>query len=96
VCVTVNCKVKVMISLCLLIKNYAMKAYGGVDVQIHVFFTSALVGGEWSASQPCGFTPGTYWIGGWVDPIAGIYTSTPHMTSWCSAYLVKHRDNTEL
>jgi hypothetical protein len=29
-----------------------MKSYGGVDVQIHVFLTSALVGGEWSASRP--------------------------------------------
>jgi hypothetical protein len=39
-------KVKVKLSLCL--TNYAMKAYG----------TSALVGGEWSASCPCRFTPG--------------------------------------
>jgi hypothetical protein len=28
-----------------------MKAYGGVDVYIHVFVTWALVGGEWSASR---------------------------------------------
>jgi hypothetical protein len=35
-----------------------MKAYVGVDVQSHVFLNSALVGGEWSASQPCRFTPG--------------------------------------
>jgi hypothetical protein len=28
-----------------------MKTYGGVDVQIHIFLTSALVGGEWSASH---------------------------------------------
>jgi hypothetical protein len=40
---------------------------GGVNVQTHVFFTSALVGGEWSASRPGSFTPGTHWIGGWVD-----------------------------
>jgi hypothetical protein len=45
-----------------------MKAYGGVDVWIHIFFTFALVGGEWSASLPCRFTlgeraPGTHWIG---------------------------------
>jgi hypothetical protein len=50
-----------------------MKAYEGVDVQIHVFLTSVLVGDEWSASRPCHFTPGgrapgTHWIGGWVNP----------------------------
>jgi hypothetical protein len=28
----------------LLIKHYTLKTYGGVDVQIHVFSTSALVG----------------------------------------------------
>jgi hypothetical protein len=35
-----------------------MKAYGGVDVQIHILLTWALVGGEWSASHPGRFTPG--------------------------------------
>jgi hypothetical protein len=54
-----------------------MKAYGGVDVQIHIFLTSALVGGEWSTSHPGRFTPGgrargTHWIGGWVGPRAGM------------------------
>jgi hypothetical protein len=29
-----------------------MKAYGGVDVEIHIFSTSGLAGGEWSASHP--------------------------------------------
>jgi hypothetical protein len=33
-----------------------MKAYEEVGVQIHVFFTSALVGGDWSASHPGRFT----------------------------------------
>jgi hypothetical protein len=47
-----------------------MKAYGGV-------VTSALVGGDWSASRPHRFTPGkvppsTQGIGGWVDPRAGL------------------------
>jgi hypothetical protein len=28
-----------------------MNAYGGVDVYIHIFLTSALVGGEWSVSR---------------------------------------------
>jgi hypothetical protein len=54
-----------------------MKAYVGVDISIHIFLTSALVGGEWSASRPGRFTareraPGTYWIRGWVDPRAGL------------------------
>jgi hypothetical protein len=54
-----------------------MKTYEVVDVQIHIFFTSALAGDEWSASRPCRFspgerTPGTHWIGGWVDPRAGM------------------------
>jgi hypothetical protein len=39
--------------------------------------TSALVGGEWSASCPCRFNlgkraPGTHWIGGWVGPRASL------------------------
>jgi hypothetical protein len=35
-----------------------MKAYEVVDVYIHIFLTSALVGGEWSASRPGHFTTG--------------------------------------
>jgi hypothetical protein len=54
-----------------------MKTYGGVDVQTNVFLTSALVGGEWSASRPGRFTPkerapATHWIGGWVGPRADL------------------------
>jgi hypothetical protein len=54
-----------------------MKAYGGVDVQIYVFLTSALVGGEWSASRPGRYTlgekaPSTRWIGGGVGPRTGL------------------------
>jgi hypothetical protein len=41
------------------------------------FLTSALVWGEWSASHtdcliPGEGAPGTHWIGGWVDPRAGL------------------------
>jgi hypothetical protein len=54
-----------------------MKAYGGVDVYIYISLTSALPGGEWSASRPCRFipgerTPGIHWIGGWVEPRADL------------------------
>jgi hypothetical protein len=34
-----------------------MKKYGGVNVYIHVFLASALVGGGSSASRPGPFTP---------------------------------------
>jgi hypothetical protein len=48
-----------------------------VDVYIHIFLTSVLAGGEWSASRPDRITPGertygTHWIGGWVGPRAGL------------------------
>jgi hypothetical protein len=41
------------------------------------FLTSALAGGEWSASHPGNFTPreralGSHCIEGWVDPRAGL------------------------
>jgi hypothetical protein len=54
-----------------------MKEYGGVDMSIHIFLTSALVGGEWSASRPCRFTPWErshciHWIGVWVGPRADL------------------------
>jgi hypothetical protein len=44
---------------------------------VHVFLTSALVGGEQSASRPGRFTPGeratvTHWIGGWVGLRTGL------------------------
>jgi hypothetical protein len=56
-----------------------MKAYGVMDIQIHIFFfTSALPGDEWLASWPGCFippgeiSPGTRWIEVWVDPKAGL------------------------
>jgi hypothetical protein len=44
---------------------------------MQVFLTSALVGGECSASCPGRFTPGErapdiHWIGGWVGPRTGL------------------------
>jgi hypothetical protein len=58
-------------------KHYAMKAHEAVDVQIHIFLTSALVGRDWSASRSGNFTPGerdpgTHRRGDWVDLRAGL------------------------
>jgi hypothetical protein len=57
---------------CDLTQHHAMKAYweSGVNSSTHSS-TSALDGGEWSASRPGLFTPrqitrGIHWIGGWV------------------------------
>jgi len=50
-----------------------------MEVYLHAFLTSALDGGDWSASLPGRFTCGrsalvTRWIGGWVGPKAGLDT----------------------
>jgi hypothetical protein len=50
-----------------------MNTYGGVEVKLQAFLTSALDGGEWLASRPGRFDPGemvrgTHWIGGWGGP----------------------------
>jgi hypothetical protein len=72
--------------------------------------TSALDGGEWSSSHPGRFTPGERdpgirWIGGWVDPRAGLNAvvkrrnlcpcleSNPGHPTLVTLYLVKHRNN---
>jgi hypothetical protein len=60
-----------------------MKTYGGVAPP---FLTSALDGGEWSASRPSRFTSGeralgTRWLGGWVGPRAGLVSVEKRKTS---------------
>jgi hypothetical protein len=65
-----------------------MKTYGGVDVQTHLFLTSALAGAEWSAFSPGRFTAGkrsfgTHWIGGWF----GL------RTSWRREKFLSYRDS---
>jgi hypothetical protein len=60
-----------------LTRHYVMQAYGGVDVWIHLILISTLDGGEWLDSCLCRYisglrSPGTHWIGGWVDPRAGL------------------------
>jgi len=47
-----------------------------MEVWLHALLTSALDGGEWSASRPGRFNPGNPWTGGWVGPSAGLNTVT--------------------
>jgi hypothetical protein len=55
-------------------QHYAMKTCGGVDLYLPVFLTSALFGGERSASRPCRFIPverappRAHYVAGWVGP----------------------------
>jgi hypothetical protein len=53
-----------------------METYSGVDVYIHIFFNSPLVGSG-RLHAPAVLPPvercnGAYLIGGWVDPRAGL------------------------
>jgi hypothetical protein len=53
------------------------RCVGEVKVQLHIFLTSALDGGEQSSSfqshfNPKESTPSIHCIGGWVNPIAGL------------------------
>jgi hypothetical protein len=68
-------KVNVKLSLCF---NWAPRHEGVLRKRRYTSthsLTSALDGGEWSASRPGRFTPkerasGTHWIGGWMGPRA--------------------------
>jgi len=49
-----------------LTKHHTVKMYRGAEVELHSFLTSAMDGGEWSASCPSQFTsreiaPSTHW-----------------------------------
>jgi hypothetical protein len=66
-------KVKVKLFLCL--TNEALRHEG--VWRSRIFLTSALAGGEWSASRPGRFTsedraPGTHWIRGFGNPRAAL------------------------
>jgi hypothetical protein len=42
-----------------------------MEIRLHLFLTSAIVGAEWSASHagcvpPAGIASSTHWIGGWI------------------------------
>jgi hypothetical protein len=60
-----------------LTKHSAIRTYGGVEVWLHTFLTSALDGGEWSASRPSCCTPrerapGIHCVGGRVGHNTGL------------------------
>jgi hypothetical protein len=64
-----------------------MKTYRAVDVQTHVFLTSALVGGEVSASFPGRFTleVSIRWEAAW--------TPEPTWTTWRTENSCPYRDS---
>jgi hypothetical protein len=54
-----------------------MRMDGGSGCKDLVFLTSALVGGQRSASSPCRFNRGkrvtsTHWLESWVGPVADV------------------------
>jgi hypothetical protein len=62
-----------------------MKAYGGIDVQIHTFLTSALVGGKWSASRSDYLTPQQRApVTHWIEPV---------WTTWRGENFYPYRDS---
>jgi hypothetical protein len=74
--------VKVKFPLCLT-KYYATKGYGGVDVYIHVFLTSAFIGDECSASRPGHCTPGEVFTKRGGNVVANSRTGTwPSVTQY--------------
>jgi hypothetical protein len=58
-----------------------MRAYWGVERQLHALLTSALDGGELSASRAGHFNPGTHWIGDYVSVIFGNKEGNIHLTA---------------
>jgi len=49
-----------------------MKAYGGVEVQLKALLTSALEGGDWSATRPSRIINCVHCVTAWLRPIAGL------------------------
>jgi hypothetical protein len=77
--------IKMNIPLCL-IKHLALNVYEGMEVQLHVFLTSALDEGEWSASRPGRFTlaPSIGHVRGWMGLRAGLdATETRNISCPC-------------
>jgi hypothetical protein len=69
------CKMKYrekLLSLCLINQAPGHEVIWGSGRISPPYFTSTLDGGEWSASRPFRFTPGTRFIGAWVGPRVGL------------------------
>jgi hypothetical protein len=80
-----------------------MKAYGAVDVQIHIFLISTLAGGEWSASLPGRPSPldralGTigYEAGWTADPVWTIIMHVLYKTSNFFVNIEKPTSNAQI
>jgi hypothetical protein len=77
-----------------------MKAYGGVDVEKHIFLTSSLAGGEWSQLCPWRFTPaekapGTHCVGGKNENIKDLYRHLKSLIKIAKpeAFLIKYENS---
>ena len=72
--VTLNLGLRNYVWKCQVIRVYAMKAYGWMEVQLRSLLTSENDEGEWSASHPARLIPQgksprcPRWIWGWVGP----------------------------
>jgi hypothetical protein len=80
--------VKLKLSLCLT-NHYTMKAYWGMEVQLTHSLTTALDGGEWSASLPSRLTlrertPSTNRSAGKLGPRASLNAVVKISTHYCT------------
>jgi hypothetical protein len=62
-----------------------IKAYGGVEIWIHSFLTSAMRRISCQFNDPAAFpreiSTGDQWIGGWVHPTVGLETGDYNLSS---------------
>jgi hypothetical protein len=89
----IACLIKVKLPLCF---NWASRHEGVLGEWRYSstpYLTSALDGGEWSASRPGHLTPrerapGTYWIEGWAGPRASLDAVVHHWAILAPSYLI--------
>jgi hypothetical protein len=56
------------------LKHYVMQTYGGVEVKLYAFLTSALTEASGRLHNPGALSRGTHRMRDWVDPRVGLDT----------------------